>query len=112
MITVIVLETNTTRTTIEIDMKINTKGKTKIEMTAMTELEVGLKNRDTRENIEIIIKTHMTKITIELVTRIGTKIDTKIKTNTEIDSYDLGRGRSRDRPHTYDGRKVTNRSKL
>ena len=45
-------------------------------MTAMTELEVGLKNRDTRENIRIIIKTHMTKMTVELATSIGTKIDT------------------------------------
>ena len=47
MVTVIVLETNTTKTTIEIVTKIRTKAETDIEMTAMTKLEVGLKKKIT-----------------------------------------------------------------
>ena len=66
--------------------KINTKAKTDIEMTAMTNLEVGLKNRDIRENIKIIIKTHMARVITELAmeTMVGAKIDTKAKTDTEM----------------------------
>ena len=106
---------------VEIDHEATTEMTIKMITTKLTiEMSIGMtvgrkiigisKTRDMREGLNTIIKTGTARIIIEIVTKI--KISTKADTDIEMTAMILGRSRSREKPCTYDERKVSNRSKL
>ena len=90
-----------------IEMIIEMITETTIEMTIEKKIIGILKNRNIRENIEIIMKTHMntgtTRIIIEIVTKMNEDRDEN-KDQHRDDSYDQIRGRSKEKDCSYDDR--------